>query len=118
MDSQGVFAPLFKSLAQSPEIMPIVDMLNIYGLTILGLLLILGCFEKFAYIGAISILTLYYLSHPASLNAVYSLPAEGSYLWIDKNIVMLFAVVVLMVFPTAEQLGLDKLFLKSKKKRI
>lgn len=111
MDSGGVFAPLFKSLAQNPDLMRIVDILNIYGLMIIGVLLIFGLFEKLAYIGAIALLALYYLSHPASLNAVYALPPEGSYLWINKNVVMMCSIIVLMVFPTANYLGLDRLFL-------
>lgn len=115
MDSQGLFAGLFKSLGQNQALMPFVDAINVYGLVIIGLLLILGLFERIGYIGAISLLSLYYLSHPASLNITYLLPPEGSYLWINKNIVMLCAVIVLMVFPTAKRIGLDRIILKNKK---
>lgn len=115
MDSQGVFAGLFKALGQSQSLMPLVDTINIYGLIIIGLFLVLGLFEKIGYIGAIFFLVLYYLSHPALLNTVYLLPPEGSYLWINKNIVMLCAVAVLFVFPTAKRIGLDRFIFKNKK---
>lgn len=117
MDSQGIFAGLFKQLGQNVAIMPIVDMLNIYGLIIIGLLLILGLFEKAGYIGAIALLILYYLSHPASINATYMFPPEGSYLWINKNIVILVAVVVLVVFPTSKKIGLDRFIFKNRKSK-
>ncbi len=115
MDSQGLFSGLFKSIGQNTALMPLVDAVNIYGLIIIGIMLILGLFEKVGYIAAISLLALYYFSHPASLNAVYILPPEGSYLWINKNIVMLAATVVLMVFPSARNIGLDRIIFKNRK---
>ncbi|MBP1663714.1 MAG: putative rane protein [Bacteroidetes bacterium] len=115
MDSQGLFAGLFKSMGQNQALMPFIDAVNIYGLILIGLFLILGLFEKLGYIGAIALLTLYYLSHPASLNATYLLPPEGSYLWINKNIVMLCSVFVLMAFPTAKRIGFDRIIFKNKK---
>ena len=115
MDSQGLFAEIFKSLGQNQFLMPIVDAVNIYGLILIGLLMILGLFEKIGYLGAALLLIMYYLSHPASLNVTYLLPPEGSYLWINKNIVMLFAVIVLMAFPTANRIGIDRIIFKNKK---
>lgn len=115
MDSQGIFSELFKQLGQNAALMSFVDVVNVYGLIIVGLLLILGLFERVGYVGAITLLVLYYLSHPASLNAVYLLPPEGSYLWVNKNIVMLAAVVVLMVFPTGRRIGFDRFIFKNRK---
>ncbi|MFV0392531.1 MAG: DoxX family membrane protein [Paludibacteraceae bacterium] len=117
MDSQGIFAGLFKLLGQNTAIMPVVDAFNIYGLIAIGLLLILGLFEKVGYIGAIALLILYYLSHPASIHATYLFPPEGSYLWINKNVVMLVAVAVLTVFPTAKKIGLDRFVFKNRKSK-
>lgn len=111
-DSQGWFSPLFNFITEHEFLMSLADNLNIYGLTIIGLLLIVGLFTKAAGFGAISLLSLYYLSHPPLLNVVYMLPTEGSYLWIDKNIIMLCAVVVLILFPTSTQIGLDRIIFK------
>lgn len=113
MDSQGIFAGLFKLLGQNQSLMPLVDAVNIYALIVIGLFLMLGLFEKISCIGAVVLLVLYYLSHPASLNATYLFPPEGSYLWINKNIVMLCAVIVLLVFPTARHIGLDRFIFKT-----
>ena len=105
-DSQGWFSPLFNFITEHEFLMSLADNLNIYGLTIVGL------FTKAAGFGAISLLSLYYLSHPPLLNVVYMLPTEGSYLWIDKNVIMLCAVVVLILFPTSTQIGLDRIIFK------
>ena len=111
-DSQGFLSPVFNFITEHEFLMSLADNLNIYGLTIIGLLLIVGLFTKAAGFGAISLLSLYYLSHPPLLNVVYMLPTEGSYLWIDKNIIMLCAVVVLILFPTSTQIGLDRITFK------
>lgn len=114
MDSSGLFAPFYQNLASNPTFMGVVDFINIWGLTLVGLLLILGLFERIGYIGAGLFLTLYFLSHPPLLNAVYLLPPEGSYLWVDKNLVMLAATIVLFWFPTSKIIGLDRITLKNK----
>jgi len=117
MDSKGLFAPLFRMIADNPDLMAIADFINIWGLTLIGLLLILGLFEKAGYIGAALLLTLYYLSHPPLLNVAYLLRPEGSYLWVDKNLIMLAATIVLLYFPTSGIIGLDSIMNKKFKKR-
>jgi len=116
MDSKGLFSPLFRMIAENPDLMAIADFINIWGLTMIGLLLILGLFEKAGYIGAALLLILYYLSHPPLLNAPYLLRPEGSYLWVDKNLIMLAATMVLLYFPTSKRIGLDRIILKNKSK--
>jgi len=116
MDSKGLFASLFKILTENQLIISIVDAINIYGLILVGLSLILGCFNRIGYVGAVAFLTLYCLSHPAIIGVNYIFRPEGSYLWVDKNLIMLGAIVVLMVFPTSRIIGLDRfIFRKSKK---
>jgi thiosulfate dehydrogenase [quinone] large subunit len=117
MDSKGLFAPLFRMIAENPDLMAIADFINIWGLTLIGLLLILGLFEKAGYIGAALLLTLYYLSHPPLLNVAYLLRPEGSYLWVDKNLIMLAATIVLLYFPTSGSIGLDSIMNKKFNKR-
>jgi thiosulfate dehydrogenase [quinone] large subunit len=115
-DSQGWFAPFFTMLTDNAWIMSTVNAINMYGLTIIGLCMILGCFVQFANIGAIGLLSLYYLSHPPMLDVHYLIRPEGSYMWVDKNLIMLGAIAVLMLFPTSKLIGLDRwIFRKCKK---
>ncbi|MDD5345111.1 MAG: DoxX family protein [Proteiniphilum sp.] len=116
MDSQGEFAPFFRMIAENQSMMAAADFINIWGLTLVGVMLILGLLEKASYIGAALFLILYYLSHPPLLHVEYLLPTEGSYLWVDKNLVMLAAVAVLYFFPTAMRIGMDRIMLKNKSK--
>ncbi len=108
MDSQGFFAGCFHSLADNPSLLTVANYVNIYGLTLVGLGLILGCFSRIASIGGILFLAMYYLSHPPFIGAEYMMPTEGSYLWIDKNMIEIGALMVLIYFPTSQIIGLDR----------
>lgn len=108
MDSQGFFAGWFQDLASNPGFLAISNQINIWGLTLIGLGLIIGCFSKYASFGGIFFLALYYLSHPPFIGAEYMMPTEGSYLWIDKNLIEIGALMVLIYFPTSHIIGLDR----------
>lgn len=117
MDSAGAFAPLFKELAMNPTMMQVADILNIYGLILIGLCLIVGAFTKIAFYGALGLLAMFYISHPPLIDVQYILRPEGSYLWIDKNTIAFFAIVVLLYFPTSKLIGLDRYIYKLKKRK-
>ncbi|MBK5721071.1 DoxX family protein [Dysgonomonas sp. Marseille-P4677] len=112
MDSQGFFAEYFHSLADNPGLLAVSNYFNIYGLTLIGLALILGCFSRIASIGGIFFLAMYYLSHPPFIGAEYMMPTEGSYLWVDKNLIEIGALMVLIYFPTSRIIGLDRYICK------
>ncbi len=118
MDSKGVFSPLFKIIAENPSLVAVADFINIYGLTVIGLFLILGLFERVGSIGAVVLLLMYYLSHPPLLNVEYLLPTEGSTLWVDKNLIMLAASLVLYFFPTSGIIGIDRAIFKNKSRYV
>ena len=115
MDSKGVFENVFKVLAENKQSLIIVDYLNIWGLIIIGLFLMLGLFSKQITIAAITLLSLYYLSHPPLFGLDYMLPTTGSYWIVDKTLIEIFTLVVLLVFPTSKEIGLDRLFIKKNK---
>ena len=115
IDSKGIFAPFFVGLAENPTLLGITNFINMWGLTAVGLSLILGLFTRIGYIGAMIFLLLFYLSHPPLLFADYILPTEGSYLWVDRNLILLVTVAVLMLFPASREVGVDSvLFRKSR----
>ena len=74
IDSKGIFSPIFTAIAENPDILAISDFLNIWGLVIIGLLIILGLFERIGYIGAAALLVMYYLAHPPLMNYEYLFP--------------------------------------------
>ena len=115
MDSKGLFGGMFHSIAANPGMVNVADFMNMWGLTAIGLGLILGCFTRLASIGGIILLAFYCLSHPAGISTVYALPSEGSYLWVNKNLIELFTLVLLIYFPTGKQIGFDRFLFRSKK---
>lgn len=110
MDSQGFMSELFYKMAASPNVLAVVDFLNVWGLILVGLSLITGLFTRYALYGGILLLALYYLSHPALIGVKYAMPTEGSYLIVNKNLIEIAAMVVLLFFPSSHIVGLDRLF--------
>lgn len=113
MDSQGFLAGFFNWLAANETRLTTVDLLNEWGLTLIGLGLILGLFTRVSSISGIILLLFYYLSHPAWPGLEYMFPTGGNYFIIDKNIVEIFALLVVLYFPTGHIIGIDRFFRKS-----
>ena len=61
MQSRGIFADVFQWIAQSPNVLAVVNPMNMWGLTLIGLGLILGCFTRFAGAAGILLITLFFL---------------------------------------------------------
>ena len=112
-DSAGMFKNLFYWMAGNSSVLQAVDFLNVWGLVLIGLALIIGLFTRWALIGGIILLAFYYLSHPALIGTDYALPSEGSYLFVNKNLIELAALAVLLVFPTSHIVGLDRYLKKT-----
>ena len=115
MDSKGIFEGFFKMLAGNEQILQVVNFMNIWGLIIIGLFLMLGLFSKQVTIAGILLLSLYYLSHPPFFNLDYALPDAGSHWIVDKMLIEILALVILLVFPTGKEIGLDRLIFTKKR---
>lgn len=109
-ESQGWFSGAFLAIATNESVLTIVDYLNIWGLMLIGLGLMLGAFTRIATTAGIAILALYYLAAPPWFGMSYPMPAEGSYLIVNKVLIELAALVVVLAFPTGQIVGLDRLF--------
>lgn len=114
LDSEGFLSGFFESIASNPTALAVADFLNMWGLIVIGLGLILGCLTRIAIISGITLLTFYYLSHPPFIGFKYAMPSEGNYLIVNKILIELFALVVLYLFPSSKQIGLDRFLLGSK----
>jgi thiosulfate dehydrogenase [quinone] large subunit len=112
IDSKGCFSKMFVNMAGNAGLMNSVDFLNKWALVFIGLGLLLGCFTRLSCIGGMLLLLLYTMSHPALLGIEYKMPFEGSYFWIDKNLIELAALGVLFVFPTGRVIGFDRFLIK------
>lgn len=107
--SNGPLAGWYVWLASSPQRLQAVDLLNVWGLTLLGVALLLGVFERWSTVLAFVLLLLYYLGNIPAIGFESAAPAEGSYLIVNKTLVEAAALLVLLAFPTARIVGLDAL---------
>jgi thiosulfate dehydrogenase [quinone] large subunit len=105
--ARGPFAGMFKWLAAEPNLLANADLITMWGLTLVGVLLILGLFTRLASLGAIGFILLFYLCNPPFVGYFYSIPTEGSYLIVNKNLVELSALVVILVTGSGRFAGLD-----------
>ncbi|MDR1120843.1 MAG: DoxX family membrane protein [Dysgonamonadaceae bacterium] len=112
IDSEGWISSILHNWANNAQSLGIVNFLNTWGLILIGLGLIAGCFARIATVSGIVLLTLFYLSHIPFIGASYMMPAEGAYLWVDKNLIEIAALAVIFVFPTSTKYGLDRYIFK------
>jgi thiosulfate dehydrogenase [quinone] large subunit len=116
LDSAGFMSGIFKWMAANATLLRVVDIMNVWGLIAIGLGLILGAFSRVALSAGITMLAMYYLSHPPFAGLKYELPMEGSYLFVNKNLIELVAMIILLLFPAHSRIGLDRLFFKKERR--
>jgi len=114
LDSKWIFSGLAETIVSNPTLLTISDYVNMWGLTLVGLCLLLGIFSKQAAVGGMLLISLYYLFAPPFLGLEYSRPGEGSYIIVNKNLIEVLALFVLYHFPTSHLIGLDRFIEKLK----
>jgi thiosulfate dehydrogenase [quinone] large subunit len=107
--ARGPFADFFRWIAGQPNLLDNANLVTMYGLTIVGVLLILGLFTRLASLGGIGFILLFYLATPPFVGYFYSIPSEGSYLIVNKNLVELSALVVILLTGSGRFAGLDRI---------
>ncbi len=106
--AQGPFKSFFLWLS-SEGIIGVADWGNKIALIFVGITLLLGIFERIGAIVGIGLLAMYYLAHPA-FPWLTQLNVEGSYWFINKNLIELIGCIILFQIPTAERFGLKRIF--------
>ena len=117
MQARGFLAPFFKWIADSEGVLALVNQLNIWGLIAIGLALILGCFTRLSAIFGILLILLYYLANPPFIGYYYSIPSEGNYLIVNKNLVEMAALLLIAVSYSGQYAGLDRIIHKVGKRK-
>ena len=110
--SRWVLAPLFHWIAATPPVLRVVDFINIWALIFVGLSLILGALVRSACMTGMALLLMYWLANPPLTGLGLTVPTEGSYVIVDKNIVEFFTLALLGVLQAGECFGLDTLILR------
>jgi thiosulfate dehydrogenase (quinone) large subunit len=107
--ARGPFSEMFRWLASEPNLLANADLITMWGLTTVGLLLMLGLFTRLASLAGIGFILLFYLANPPFVGYFYSIPTEGSYLIVNKNLVELCALVVILLTGSGRFAGLDRI---------
>lgn len=110
--ARGPLAGFFHWLAGNPEVLRYVDLMNIWGLILIGLGLMLGCLTRTASGAGLLLILLYYFCNPPFVGYFYSLPSEGNYIIINKNLVEAAALLVTLALGSGRFYGIDQIFHK------
>jgi thiosulfate dehydrogenase [quinone] large subunit len=108
LDSKWIFSSLAKTIVSNPTLLGISDFVNMWGLTLVGVSLLLGLFSRYSALVGMCFVLLYYLFAPPLLGLEYSRPGEGSYIIVNKNLIEACALWILYSFPTGHIIGLDR----------
>jgi uncharacterized membrane protein YphA (DoxX/SURF4 family) len=107
-ESRWLLSGSFHWIAAHPAVLRVVDLLNVWGLVLIGIALLVGAFCRAAAVSGILLLSLYYVASPPLVGLPSNGAAEGSYLIVNKNLVELLALCVVAVFPGGGFLGLER----------
>jgi thiosulfate dehydrogenase [quinone] large subunit len=113
LQSNGPLQSFYHWLASNETILQFTNYGLIVTLTLIGLALIIGLYERFFTIAGIIILALFYFAYPPWGQSINS-HAEGSYLLVDKNLITACALLVLFHLNNAKEFGLDRFRLQTK----
>jgi thiosulfate dehydrogenase [quinone] large subunit len=108
--AQGPLASIFYRMASNASVLEIINFCNQWGLILVGLSLIVGLLSRWACLGGMALLFMYYLCNPPLIGLDASGIAEGSYLIVNKNLIELFTLLILFLFPSGHIVGMDRFF--------
>lgn len=106
--SRWVLADFFHWIAATPWALFLSDVVNSWGLILVGGGLILGLWTRLAAMGGGALLLLYYLAYPPLVGLDWGVPREGNYLIVNKTLVEALALWALAFTPTEKLIGLDR----------
>lgn len=106
--SRWIFSDLFQWIVSDPDILGIVDLMNMWGLILIGLGLFLGCFIRLSALAGIVLLGLYYSAYPpfGGLDATVG-GGQGNYLVVSMNLIEMVVLLFIAFYPSRGFLGFD-----------
>lgn len=115
--SKWILAPLFTAMADNQAAVAFVDFINIWGMVLVGVGLMLGLLSRWASAGGALMLLLYFMAYPPIPGYMTGVPTEGSYLWVNRNLIELFVLAIFVFISPASHYGLDRLIKRWKEER-
>ena len=107
-----------RPLQPDPGLMRLADFAVVWGLMLVGLLLMLGLFSRLAALGGFLLLFLFFAAAPPMPHLGFSVPGpEGTELYVNKTLIEALLLIVLAVLPTGHMAGLDILVSSWRRRR-
>lgn len=100
-NATGFLSGFYQWLASGESLVKVIDVLNVYGLILIGLALFLGIFVRIASAGGILLLLLYYFAYPPFGTSLFGSP-EGHFYIVNRNFI---EAVLLLWFVLSSQTG-------------
>ncbi len=111
-NTTGFFSGFYHWLSSSAAILKLVDLLNIYGLIIIGIALFCGLFTRLAAAAGVLLLTLYYFAYPPFGYSLFS-AGEGHLFIVDRNFIEA-TTLLFIIFYNKNGFGIDNLIMLKK----
>jgi uncharacterized membrane protein YphA (DoxX/SURF4 family) len=108
LGTSGFLSGFYHSLAQSPVLLKLVDLMNMYGLLLIGIALFIGLFIRFAAWAGIILLTLYYFAYPPFGSPLLDL-SEGHLFIVNRQLIEALALLFILLSKD-KGYNLDELF--------
>ncbi|MEA3461351.1 MAG: DoxX family membrane protein [Bacteroidota bacterium] len=108
-NAQGFLSGIAEWMISNPGVLNTVDVLNTWGLILIGLGLILGLFTGPASLAGCALLLFYYLFSPPFIGLAAGGPVEGNYLLINKTLIEAVVLLYVALTPLSRRFGLDML---------
>ena len=107
-NTQGFLSGFYHWLAASPERLAVIDLFNVWGLILSGLALSFGVLSRWASLGGVALLVLYYFAYPP-FGA--SLLTGDSSVYIVNQLFIEAAMLVFLFFYKERGYGMDHVIL-------
>jgi uncharacterized membrane protein YphA (DoxX/SURF4 family) len=117
VNSRWIFADIFHQMSENPVVMKLVDLLNIWGLILIGLSLFIGLLVRWSSIAGVFLLLFYFVAYPPIPGYTFGTVAEGSYIWVSKTLILVFILLVFIALPADIWYGLDRLIKRWKNEK-
>jgi len=110
LQSHWYLSDWFHRIAQTPDVLKIVDLVNMWGLVFIGLALFLGVLTRIAALAGASLILLYYIANPPLVGFLSETTSEGHYLIVNKNLIEMLVLLGLVFVPRNLLYGVDRWF--------
>ena len=108
MESQGLFSGIFHWIAETPDVLRVVDTLNVAGVILIGLSLFLGLLTRISAFTGAMLLFFYYIANPPFIGYSGEATGEGHYLIVNKQLIEMGLLLVIAFLPRNLFWGVDR----------